>query len=748
MNGFDFEREVLRVARHLWRTDEGGGPELVDGRERDGVFYEEDVIHLVEATIERGEQKAKDDCKKLAKLASDLRKHHVDKVVKCWFVTRDEPTDRQRAVARASNYPVQALGFKEFQGKLVDAREYIAARKNHKFGSAHNPDERAHTLTFIPIDVKERASLDLWSVGRIASDLLSGRRIILSADFGAGKSMLLRELFLDLSRRYLEGRDHRFPVHINLREHSGALYPDEILERHARVIGFSHPAKLVRAWRAGYAVLLLDGLDEVTSLGFQGKWTKLREVRFRALTAVRTLVSEQPSSTGVIVAGREYYFDSYSELKTSLGIKASLDLTLNDFSQDQIDDLLRSLGVSVRQVAPAWLPKRPLFVATLALRGYLADLRGAHEASIGAGWSHLVSSICERESRISMGLDSETIRRVLDRVATISRCRGEGVGITQPELVQAFTDVCGYHPDEQGLLLLERLPGLGISAVNSEDRTFIDADFESALGAGDLARYYVEPWGDHEAVRAVSRPLSEVGISVCASVLEGDGCAKHATPALERAQGLGSLTFDVLQLSSALGSAVDCSVAIADLHAPHFDISGSWPAGESIYFSDCIFDVLDVDLKSGLAAAVRLQGCLIRVIEGVRTIGELPQSFLDHRCDVENFSNDAQSNAQILDADLPLPIRVLIVVLRKLYMQAGSARKENAFYRGLDHNAQRYVADIIDILGSEGLASRDKRSGSDPVIVPNRAEMRRVASVISAPQVSSDPLVVRVGNLV
>lgn len=747
MNGFDFEKEVLRVARHLWRRDEAGGPELIDGRERDGVFYEDDVIHLVEATTERSEQKAKDDCRKLAKLAGDLRKAHQDKVVKCWFVTSDEPTDRQRAVARGANYPVQAIGFKQFQGKLIDGREYLAARSNHKFGSVRNPGTQDAALKFIPVDIKERASLELWSVGKIASDLLKGRRIILSADFGAGKSMLLREVFFELRGRYLDGREHRFPVHINLREHSGAMYPDEILERHARLIGFSNPARLVRAWRAGYVVLLLDGLDEITSLGFQGKWNKLRDVRFRALAAVRMLVSEQPGSVGVMVAGREYYFDSYSELKGTLGVVSSLDLTLNDFTQEQIDSFLRNLGVSVRQVAPAWLPKRPLFVATLAIRGYLADLKGAHASSIGDGWNELVESICSRESGISMGLDPQTIRRILERVATVSRTREANAGITQGELMQAFVDVCGYQPDEQGLLLLERLPGLGISVINNDDRTFIDSDFESALGAGDVGRFYVEPWGESADLKRVQRTLSEVGISVCASILVGDPRAKHAAPALERSMGAGTLTFDVLQTAAALGAETDCSVALSDLHVAHFDVSGDWPVGKNIYFSDCIFDLLDIEINSSFARAVRLQGCLIRSIGGIQSAGDLPHGFIDDRCEIEAFADDASSNAQILEANLPLPVKVLIVVLRKLYMQAGSARKENAFFRGLDVHAQRFVPDILDILGSEGLASRDKRGGSDPLIVPNRAEMRRVADIISSPQSSQDPIIVRVRTL-
>lgn len=747
MNGREFEVEVLRVARHLWRRDTCGGPELVDGRERDGVFYEDDVIHLVEATIERGEQKAKDDCKKLARLASDLRKQHSDKVVKCWFVTRDEPTDRQRAAARASNYPVQAIGFKEFQGKLIDAREYLTARKNHKFGSAHSVGGDEASLQFIPIDIKERASLELWSVSKISSEILKGRRIVLSADFGAGKSMLLREVFFDLCARYIEGKDHRFPVHINLREHSGSLYPDEILERHARLIGFSNPSKLVRAWRAGYVVLLLDGLDEITSLGFQGKWNKLKDVRYRALAAVRTLVSDQPGSVGVMVAGREYYFDSYAELKSSLGLASTLDLTLNDFSQEQIDSLLRIIGVSVRQVAPAWLPKRPLFVATLAVRGYLADLKGAHDSSIGEGWNELVGSICERESKISMGLDSQTIRRILERVATLSRMRQANASIGQSELVRAFVDTCGYQPDEQGLLLLERLPGLGISIVNSDERTFIDADFESALGAGDVSRFYVEPWTEDDVVRNVTRPLSEVGVSVCASILAEDARSAHASIALDRAEGAGTLTFDILQVGAALGVRSARTVSISDLHISHFDVSGDWPEDAYVYFSDCIFDLVDVDASSQFAKAVKLQGCLVRAIGGVHSAGDLPEGLLDERSEVEDFVDNAKSNAQILEAKLALPVKVLLVVLRKLYLQAGSARKENAFFRGLDGSALRYVPEVLDILGSEGLASRDTRRASDTLIVPNRAEMRRVASILSAPQTSQDPLIVRVREI-
>lgn len=83
MTGREFEAQVLAVARMLWPHNPSSGSEYIGGRERDGVFHEEDVIHLIEATIERSEEKARQDCRKLAKLAAEIRRSNIDKVVKC-----------------------------------------------------------------------------------------------------------------------------------------------------------------------------------------------------------------------------------------------------------------------------------------------------------------------------------------------------------------------------------------------------------------------------------------------------------------------------------------------------------------------------------------------------------------------------------------------------------------------------------------------------------------------------------------
>ena len=93
---------------------------------------------------------------------------------------------------------------------------------------------------------------------------------MLLGDYGAGKSMTLQHLYTRLCIDYKKGQTTKFPVYLNLRDHYGQTEPSEIIERHARSVGFESPVHLVRAWRAGNVHLILDGFDEVTGLNIQG----------------------------------------------------------------------------------------------------------------------------------------------------------------------------------------------------------------------------------------------------------------------------------------------------------------------------------------------------------------------------------------------------------------------------------------------------------------------------------------------
>ena len=157
-----------------------------------------------------------------------------------------------------------------------------------------------------------------------------------------------------------------------LRDHHGQTDPAEALERHARNIGLQSPNHLVRAWLAGYLILILDGFDEFAIAGWSGQAKRLRDIRFKSMELIRKFM-RGPSGTGVIVAGRQHYFDSDDELTNALGLSHnSTSLYIDDFTDSQIREFLIKKGW--QEGIPAWLPSRPLLLGYLCARDMLKEV--------------------------------------------------------------------------------------------------------------------------------------------------------------------------------------------------------------------------------------------------------------------------------------------------------------------------------------------------------------------------------------
>ena len=235
----DFENEVRRVARALWPEARYSGAVMAEGRERDGIFETEECIHLLEATTSRRLDKAIQDIEKLASLGAKLSRSTLHKAVRAWFVTLDEPTaDQRRAVGKHKSF-LTALGFSQFQARLIDVRAYLTARDDYPFGSVRDPVTGSvkPTVDYVPVALAERGKPNIRTPDELVGFLTNGSRVVLLGDYGAGKSMTLRYVYRKLAASYLRGESSRFPVYLNLRDHYGQTEPAEILERHARIIG-------------------------------------------------------------------------------------------------------------------------------------------------------------------------------------------------------------------------------------------------------------------------------------------------------------------------------------------------------------------------------------------------------------------------------------------------------------------------------------------------------------------------------
>ncbi|MFI0351021.1 NACHT domain-containing protein [Actinomadura sp. 9N407] len=294
-----------------------------------------------------------------------------------WFVTREEPTAEQRKaigeILRNSRVVIHSVGVSTLQRRLCNSESYLSNRNSAPFGSISYSARQNLPEVKVPVPFfsKEGGALHLKE---IVQKLIDGENILLSGEFGIGKSHALREIYLALRKSHFRKQKlTAFPLHINLRDCAGLRSPAEIIRRHAEEIGFPEGDSLISAWRAGSCILLLDGFDEVVPPRWLGSASDLKDFRWEALAPVRRLVEETPSEAGVIVCGRSHYFSSEPEMVDALGLGRECNLmALNDFDRDQLQKYLDLVGV--QWSVPEWMPTRPLLIGYLVSMQLLSEV--------------------------------------------------------------------------------------------------------------------------------------------------------------------------------------------------------------------------------------------------------------------------------------------------------------------------------------------------------------------------------------
>lgn len=759
-----FEDEVRRIARARWPQAEFDGAAMVNGRERDGIFETDDVIHYVEATRSRREDKAKDDTRKIFGLMAEQQRQKSMKGAIGWFVTQDEPTADQREAARLHGKgQVKAVSFSQFQQALVDVPQYFSKRENHFFGSIADPatGELKPKISYIPLDLTILGTGDAIDIETLAAGIAAGQSYTLLGDYGAGKSMTLRQIYYQLRDIYRKGGTPKFPIYLNLREHSGQDDPSEVLERHARRLGFDKPHSLVSAWRAGFALLILDGFDEVTTLGVSAGRTKLREARRRSLEAVRALISQTPNTAGFVIAGRDHFFSSPDERKSSLGVrKSTKTVAVGELTRKQIAAYLQQIaGKDIPM--PQWLPTRPLLVAYIATRGLLDELSGVLQSIDSTdGWHLLLQKIFDRESRISPNLDGVTLRRILERLATVARSTNDGLGpITQQQIRTAYIQTCDSEPDEQANLLLQRLPGLGVYRDEDDSRTFVDIELAEVCRARDITDFVLNPYGQLQddgwknsislaatfsgqtAITRVNRNLAESGQFATAKI----DAALNAVAA----QGeIGALRADLAALAIEMSHPPTVSTIIEGEVFENYTLT--LPQGttdlSTLIFRDCLFECIDISGDAEINLLPDFQGCIFLLIRGRTSAIDLPSTRFDSRCTYEKFAESAETQSAILNSSLTRGEKLVLTILRKLFLQSLSGRAESALYRGLDLNDRQLVPDTIKLLQQHGLLILYSR-GDGNVWVPARKEISRARRILSSPASCGDEVIAEARKL-
>jgi hypothetical protein len=742
-----FEREVRRIAALLY-PDVNGGAAIVQGRERDGLFITEDTVVIIEATTSSEKTKAESDGRKLKSLSDKLAREHPWKAIKAFFVTRGEPTPHQREVIRRIGPPVAAISYATFRARLIDTRAYLDARSDYAFGSARDPEtnefqvkDQYVTLDFVDA-VDHRTQ---YGVAAIADALDAGRRVVLLGDYGAGKSMTLREVYLHFRARHNKNDSARFCIHLNLNQHQGQVDPAEALIRHATSIGFSPAHQLVRAWRSGDAHILLDGFDEIYVPGLASGSRPLAEIRRRSVSLISQFAYETPAEAGVLIAGRQHFFDDLSELRSCLGVpENSLIASATDFTEEQVSEYLRRRKWAA--ALPDWLPRRPLLVGYLAGHKLFSVVDDLSESDPGTGWHRLLAALSVREARLDAGIDESTVRQIIERLATLARKSSGGLGpLSFEDLVRVFQGLSGHLPDEGAYSVLQRLPGLRVDDNQVNSRQFVDDDLVDACRAGDVYRW-IKREGSADGsdfLYAWQNLMGEVGLAVLRYRLEEEGLTVRLVQnALERTYGgpeLDGLRADMVRLLLQMGAAPLRPVTIADQHLPSLYLASTADASE-ITFDGCIIDTMDLSDIESAEMLPTLRECSVRTVEGVAGIDELATNRVIGS-EFAMFTESADNMSAILRLNLPDYTRVAMTILQKVFVQSGRSRKANALYRGpMTARQKELIPDVLANLERQGAIRRIRRR-DDTFWAPNRGMTKRVRAILDAPATTKDELV-------
>jgi len=734
------ENRVREIASLIWGVP--CQPREIAGVKLDGVL-EVRPNHwiLLEITENDTLHKLREDLAKFDTVVPILLSQRT--FTECFFITRDEPPES--IPKSAAERHVVACSVSTFANRFFDFPAYKTARQEKAFGSSFNPfTGEPDRLNYIPVLYSNDDNTKDYDITAITKALQQGRNVVLTGDYGTGKSRCIREVFAKLASSY-NIRD-RVPIAIDLRNTWGLLTADEILARHFFQLGMSQfRDRAIANIDRGAFMPLLDGFDELGSQAWSDDPQALRRLRRDALEGVRDLIRKVRK--GILITGRKNYFNSKKEMLDSLGLEEEDCLLLRcpeEFSPTQVQEFFQS--VLPNTDLPYWLPRRPLICQVIA------EMEPEHRESVfkqsGSQvgfWDQFIAMVTTRESWIRHALNSESVRGILQGLARFTRTMPGDFGpLSQADIFGQFRQVLNREPTAESAQILFRLPGLGLVDADSPDRQFIDRFLLDGLRADDVCT--IVDTKDYAVCSfRWANPLGEFGQMVAARGAAGNG-RKGFMAIASRAARDGNSVLSLDLVGSILCSARDDEqidfggLSVGRGRMSICDLGLVRVTGLRIYDSEIGGLLVDNDVKSG----AQFDECIIGAVYGITSAQGLPAWCKD--CIVEEYQSVATTNS-IRSSHISVQHQILCVLVRKTFFQKGSGRKESALLRGLGQiDRGGYRQKILRLLLREKiLYTHEGDEGA--VYHPVHTETGRMGKMLAELNHSSDPIWHAVGGL-
>ncbi|MBK9579098.1 MAG: hypothetical protein IPO40_18680 [Fibrobacteres bacterium] len=677
-------------------------------------------VVVIEISKERTITKLRTDIAKF----STIKPHYFQKQIfpKCHFVTLDTPTAALIDAGKSHN--VEVYSVTQFFGFLLGINNYINQRKNLTFGSAVDiysgkPDDGKYVgVTYYSDSGKK------YKIKDIADSLVKGKTIVLVGDYGSGKSRCVSEIFRYLVETHLT--HYNTPIAINLRDNWGLKRANEIITRHFTDMGLGSMVQdFIKVAHVNSTIYLLDGFDEIGAQTWSDDPTRLVEIRKHSLIGVKELVIQ--SQGGILVAGREHYFNDDAEMLTCMGLDRKDPIILRCNQELDNNEFNQLIGRVISKI-PTWVPKKPL-IGTIIRDIDPEIIDGIFETARGQTdfWELLIDAFCEREARNNPILEADIIRILYTKIGRIARLTSSPIGpISIKQINDAFEETTHRPPTDESAIILQRLPGLSRIGAESLDRQFADTFILDGLKAEDALVAYSNQ--DPKVIAETwKHPIESFGAFYLGTKLLSNEQTTSVAAFIKRNKSCANKVL-ISDLLSAI-SHCDCehiSFANCIIDKGNFSsLNIGDSALENITLNDSHFKMLDI--TDAVDQGVKITNSTIEKITGVASASMLPSWI--NSCIIDSYQN-LNTLSQIKMAGLNLAQTFLLSSLRKLFIQSGSARKESSMFKGYGDLSSKKICDkVLALLVREEFCSKHKGS-KECLYVPDRSKSSRAHTIM------------------
>lgn len=732
-----FEKKIRDIASYRWNCS--ATTETIAGVKCDCVLKPDvDQYIIIEITEESSLTKVRNDITKLATVRLSLMQNGI--FAKCYFVMKDIPTDSMRAAGEGQRVFIRSA--EEFQNEYFEYKSYVYIRKQKQFGSLINIETgEPENNTYINVLYLNKRTGQELGINDIVDLLKKGKKVILKGDFGLGKSRCVKQIFDIMTQDTVR---NPYVISINLRDHWGSKRATEILDRHFADLGLN-ARNFIKTYEKPNIVYLLDGFDEIGTQSWSSDPRRMQYIRRISVCALKDLL--QKVQGGVLITGREYYFNSDNEMFNSLGLSEEQTVLLEchrEFTEDQLLNYIVQNLPSLKDKGdlkslPLWFPKRPLVIQLLLK--YAGDIFSVNYAldDMCGFWYAFLSKICEREANIYPTLNPEIIKNVLLYLSNFTRSSTSNTGpISQTDLSNAFEFASGFSPSDESSIMLQRLPSLGRISADSPDRQFLDGFILNGLRAENIIQLS-KSWDTSILATEWKYPLDTTGLQILSEYISKDSkrldtfitMARKASTAANKVlasdivSALCLLDVDYLDFKD---------ICIRDGYFSYLSFEGK--EIKRLTLLDCGIERINLT-NSKFLDQVQIKGCIISTVYGVSSLKSIPDEFVN--CSIENYETLATTTL-IRRANLSISQKLLVEMLRKIFFQPGAGRKEAALLRGMGATANKQLSEkILGKLMDEGLVTRH-RGDEGYIYKPVRSKTGRITQIIADLTLSKDPL--------